>query len=82
MKGTEVPAAAPKPPSLSAEAQSRADEAEAVLWDSAQHINSRTVAPNISLNAKLILSRMDIQKHANQSRTVYRQSRTFYANVR
>ena len=75
MKGTELPAAAPNPPSPSAEAQSRADEAEAVLWDSAQHLNSRTVAPNISLNAKPILLRMDIE-------TIYRQSRTIYANVR
>ena len=64
-----------RPPSTSAEAQSRADEAEAVLWDSAQHLNSRTVEPNISLNAKPILLRMDIE-------TIYRQSRTIYANVR
>ena len=31
MKGTELPAVAPKPPSPSTEAQSRADEAEAIL---------------------------------------------------
>ena len=51
MKGTELPAAAPKQPSPKTEAQSRADEAEAVLWHSAQQIKSRTVARNISLNA-------------------------------
>ena len=38
MKGTELSAAAPKPPSPSAEVQSRADEAEAILWHSAQQI--------------------------------------------
>ena len=36
MKGIELPAAAPKPLSPSAEAQSLADEAEATLWHSAQ----------------------------------------------
>ena len=52
MKGAELPAAAPKSLSPSAEAQSRTDEAEAILWHSAQQIKSRTVAPNISLNAE------------------------------
>ena len=69
MKGTELPAAAPNPPSPSAEAQSRADEAEAILWHSAQQIKSMTVAPNISLNAEQTLSQMDIANQANQSRS-------------
>ena len=69
MKGTELPAAAPKPLSPSAEAQSLPDEAEATLWHSAQQVNSRTVAPNISLNAEQTWLQMYFKKHTNQSRT-------------
>ena len=36
MKGTELPAAALKPPSPSAQAQSRADEAEAISFNHQQ----------------------------------------------
>ena len=67
MKGTVLPAAAPKPLSPSVEAQSLADEAEAILWPSAQQVKLKTVAPNISANAEQILSQMDIANHANQS---------------
>ena len=60
MKGTELSAAAPKPQSPSAEVQSRADEAEAILWHSVQQIKLRTVSQNIYLNAEQTLSQMDI----------------------
>ena len=43
MKGAELPAAAPKSLSPSAEAQSRTDEAEAILWHSAQQMNFNEV---------------------------------------
>ena len=59
MNGIELPAAVPKQLSPSAEAQSLANEAEATLWHSAQQIKSRTVAPNISLNAEQTLWPMD-----------------------
>ena len=56
MRGTELPAAAPKPLSPNAEAQSLAN---ATLWHSAKQIKSKMVAPNISLNAEHTFSQMD-----------------------
>ena len=53
IKGTELSAAAQKQLSPSAEVQSWANEAVAILWHSAQQIKSRTVTLNISLNAEL-----------------------------
>ena len=59
IEGTELPATTQKLQSPSAEAQSRADEAESIFWHSAQQIMSRPVAQNISLNAERILWQMD-----------------------
>ena len=49
MKGTELPAAAPGPPSRSAEALSRADGAGAILpSQSSLQMQRRTVKPKVS----------------------------------
>ena len=69
MKGTELSAAAQKQLSPSAEVQSWAYEAVAILWHSAQQIKLRTVTLNISLNADSLQSKHVANGHlkAHQS---------------